>query len=79
MEVGKNSVLPMSIRNTNSFTQTIETVGRRMGSSVGQYFVTHVQCRQAKHSPQVPGNDQSRVQKWSIGVRREKPTGRSDH
>ena len=50
-----------------------------MGSGVGQYFVTHVRCRQARHSPQVPGNDQSRVQKWSVGLRRERSTGQSDH
>ena len=38
-----------------------------MGSGVGQHFATHVRCRQAKHSTQVPGNDQSWVQKWSVG------------
>ena len=41
--------------------------------------LTHVRCRQAKHSPQVHGNDQSRVQNWSVGVRGERPTSRSDH
>ena len=30
-----------------------------MGSGVGQYFSTHVRCRQVKQSPRVPGNAQS--------------------
>jgi len=52
---------------------------RRMGSGAGQYFATHVRCRQAKHSTQVPGKDQSRVEKWSVGKRGERPSGRYEH